>query len=79
MNKTARACFTAKGVYGMLEKNYRTLCAEEGRVSFGFCHVLLLLPRHRPLFVVTALHSPYLDRIDWLFECDCGRARVQME
>jgi hypothetical protein len=36
MNKTARACFTAKGVYGMLEKNYRTLCAEEGRVSLTF-------------------------------------------
>jgi hypothetical protein len=36
MNKTARACFTAKGVYGMLEKNYRTLCAEEGRVGFFF-------------------------------------------
>jgi hypothetical protein len=38
MNKTARACFTAKGVYGMLEKNYRTLAAEEGRVSFCFVH-----------------------------------------
>jgi hypothetical protein len=36
MNKTTRACFTAKGVYGMLEKNYRTLCAEEGRVGFIF-------------------------------------------
>lgn len=34
MNKTTRACFTAKGVYGMLEKNYRTLCAETGKVSF---------------------------------------------
>jgi hypothetical protein len=40
MNKTTRACFTAKGVYGMLEKNYRTLCAEEGRVS----HLFLIVP-----------------------------------
>lgn len=44
MNKTARACFTAKGVYGMLEKNYRTLCAEEGRVSLSSCPFTFLDP-----------------------------------
>ena len=42
-------------------------------------HILLLLLPHCSLFVVTPLHSPDLDRIDWLFECDCDSARVQME
>lgn len=52
MNKTARACFTAKGVYGMLEKNYRTLCAEEGRVSA--LQLDLFLP---PIPLVCSLQS----------------------
>jgi 18S rRNA (adenine1779-N6/adenine1780-N6)-dimethyltransferase len=33
MNKHTRACFGAKGVKEMLEKNYRTWCAENGKVS----------------------------------------------
>lgn len=33
MNKHVRACFGAKGVAEMLERNYRTWCAEEGIVS----------------------------------------------
>lgn len=33
MNKTIRATFGAKGVLPMLEKNYRTWCAEKGVVS----------------------------------------------
>ena len=32
MNKHVRACFGAKGVKEMLEKNYRTWCAENGNV-----------------------------------------------
>ena len=32
MNKHVRACFGAKGVKEMLEKNYRTWCAEKGKV-----------------------------------------------
>ena len=32
-NKHVRACFQAKGVKEMLEKNYRTWCAEQGKVS----------------------------------------------
>lgn len=57
MNKTIRACFTAKGVYGMLEKNYRTLCAEEGRVSFLFL----------PLSFLFLLHHLLLETISSLF------------
>lgn len=38
MNKVIRANFGAKGVKEMLERNYRTWCAENGRVR------LLLLP-----------------------------------
>ena len=33
MNKHVRACFRAKGVKEMLEKNYRTWCAENGTVG----------------------------------------------
>lgn len=33
MNKTVRACFTAKGVKELCERNYRTACAEQGIVS----------------------------------------------
>lgn len=60
MNKTARACFTAKGVYGMLEKNYRTLCAEEGRVSFFFlffCFSLSLCSFFLPSYVLFSFRS----------------------
>ncbi|ORX38829.1 putative rRNA (adenine-N6,N6-)-dimethyltransferase [Kockovaella imperatae] len=32
MNKHVRACFGAKGVKEMLEKNYRTWCAENGKI-----------------------------------------------
>jgi 18S rRNA (adenine1779-N6/adenine1780-N6)-dimethyltransferase len=35
-NKTVRACFGAKGVKELLEGNYKTWCAETGKVSFGF-------------------------------------------
>jgi len=34
-NKVCRANFGAKGVKDMLERNYRTWCAENGKVSFG--------------------------------------------
>lgn len=34
MHKTLRACFKAKGVKEMVEKNYRTWCAENERVSW---------------------------------------------
>lgn len=33
-NKTCHASFQAKGVFEMLEKNYRTWCAEQERVRF---------------------------------------------
>jgi 18S rRNA (adenine1779-N6/adenine1780-N6)-dimethyltransferase len=33
MNKTIRGTFSAKGVKEMLERNYRTWCAENGKVS----------------------------------------------
>jgi hypothetical protein len=32
-NKTVRACFQAKGVKELLEGNYKTWCAETGKVS----------------------------------------------
>ena len=35
MNKVVRANFQAKGVKEMLERNYRTWCAENGKVSIG--------------------------------------------
>lgn len=45
-NKTLRAGFKAKGVAELLEKNYRTWCAEQGAVSVKtmvlFCLMLLL-------------------------------------
>lgn len=34
-NKTVRACFQAKGVKELLEGNYKTWCAETGKVSNG--------------------------------------------
>jgi 18S rRNA (adenine1779-N6/adenine1780-N6)-dimethyltransferase len=34
MNKTVRACFTARGVKELLERNYRTYCAENGVVCY---------------------------------------------
>jgi 18S rRNA (adenine1779-N6/adenine1780-N6)-dimethyltransferase len=34
-NKTVRACFQAKGVKELLEGNYKTWCAETGKVSDG--------------------------------------------
>lgn len=34
-NKTVRACFQAKGVKELLEGNYKTWCAETGKVSSG--------------------------------------------
>ena len=37
MNKHVRACFGAKGVAEMLERNYGTWCAEMDVVS-GLCH-----------------------------------------
>jgi 18S rRNA (adenine1779-N6/adenine1780-N6)-dimethyltransferase len=37
-NKTVRACFQAKGVKELLEGNYKTWCAETGKVSFGDGH-----------------------------------------
>lgn len=42
MNKHTRACFGAKGVKEMLEKNYRTWCAENGKVSWGLSRSRML-------------------------------------
>lgn len=42
MNKHTRACFGAKGVKEMLEKNYRTWCAENGKVSQGLSRSSML-------------------------------------
>jgi 18S rRNA (adenine1779-N6/adenine1780-N6)-dimethyltransferase len=42
MHKTLRACFKAKGVKELVDKNYRTWCAMNERVSnSSYCQLLL--------------------------------------